>query len=64
MTTVDRPPEPRHPPQAALDPGQGTELDRLSRDPQAMRAKRLHTVCEEAACPNIGDCWTQGTPRS
>jgi lipoic acid synthetase len=25
-----------------------------------MRAKHLHTVCEEAACPNIGECWTQG----
>ena len=25
-----------------------------------MRAKQLHTVCEEAACPNIGECWTQG----
>lgn len=25
-----------------------------------MRAKRLHTVCEEAACPNIGECWAQG----
>jgi lipoyl synthase len=25
-----------------------------------MRDKRLHTVCEEAACPNIGECWTQG----
>ena len=24
-----------------------------------MRAKNLHTVCEEAACPNIGECWTQ-----
>jgi len=22
-----------------------------------MRAKSLHTVCEEAACPNIGECW-------
>ncbi len=22
-----------------------------------MRAKALHTVCEEAACPNIGECW-------
>ncbi len=20
----------------------------------------LHTVCEEAACPNIGECWSQG----
>ena len=22
-----------------------------------MRAADLHTVCEEARCPNIGDCW-------
>ncbi|WP_207761933.1 lipoyl synthase [Arboricoccus pini] len=22
-----------------------------------MREKGLHTVCEEAACPNIGECW-------
>src|SRR5665809_127485 len=25
-----------------------------------MREKQLHTVCEEAACPNIGECWQQG----
>ncbi len=24
-----------------------------------MRALSLHTVCEEAACPNIGQCWSQ-----
>jgi lipoic acid synthetase len=24
-----------------------------------MRAKKLHTVCEEAACPNMGECWQQ-----
>jgi lipoic acid synthetase len=22
-----------------------------------MRSSKLHTVCEEARCPNIGDCW-------
>jgi lipoic acid synthetase len=22
---------------------------------------RLHTVCESAACPNIGECWSAGT---
>jgi lipoyl synthase len=22
---------------------------------------RLHTVCEEAKCPNIGECWNSGT---
>ena len=26
-----------------------------------MRELKLHTVCEEARCPNIGECWTHGT---
>jgi len=26
-----------------------------------MRSKRLHTVCEEARCPNLGECWGAGT---
>lgn len=26
-----------------------------------MRSKSLHTVCEEAQCPNIGECWGHGT---
>jgi lipoyl synthase len=26
-----------------------------------MRDKSLHTVCEEANCPNIGECWERGT---
>ncbi len=26
-----------------------------------MRSGQLHTVCEEAHCPNIGDCWERGT---
>ena len=25
-----------------------------------MRTHKLNTVCEEAACPNIGECWAQG----
>ena len=25
------------------------------------RGKTLHTVCEEAGCPNIGECWNAGT---
>jgi len=24
-------------------------------------AENLHTVCQEAACPNIGECWQRGT---
>jgi lipoyl synthase len=26
-----------------------------------MRELKLHTVCEEAQCPNIGECWNHGT---
>lgn len=26
-----------------------------------VRAHSIHTVCEEALCPNIGECWKNGT---
>jgi lipoyl synthase len=26
-----------------------------------IEAENLHTVCQEAACPNIGECWERGT---
>lgn len=26
-----------------------------------LRAQKLHTVCEEAACPNLGECFNHGT---
>jgi lipoyl synthase len=28
---------------------------------QILRSHRLHTVCEEASCPNIGECFGKGT---
>ncbi len=28
---------------------------------EELRARNLHTVCEEARCPNIGECWAGGT---
>jgi lipoic acid synthetase len=28
---------------------------------EIMRSGGLHTVCEEARCPNIGECWGRGT---
>lgn len=31
------------------------ELEKL------MRSKQLNTVCEEASCPNIGECWKHGS---
>jgi lipoic acid synthetase len=28
---------------------------------EMLRARDLHTVCEEARCPNVGECWSEGT---
>src|ERR1700694_174686 len=28
---------------------------------QILREHHLHTVCEEASCPNIGECFSKGT---
>jgi lipoic acid synthetase len=36
----------------------GTRFDQLRR---TVREHRLSTVCEEAHCPNIGECWNAGT---
>jgi lipoic acid synthetase len=33
----------------------------VSRLKLVLRAHRLHTVCEEAACPNLGECFSHGT---
>ena len=35
--------------------------DRYRRLRADIAAEDLHTVCQEAACPNIGDCWERGT---
>ena len=35
--------------------------DNYLRLKQLMRGLQLHTVCEEARCPNIGECWHHGT---
>ncbi len=36
----------------------GPEVQRLK---NVLRENRLHTVCEEASCPNLGECFTHGT---
>ena len=28
---------------------------------QLVDANRLHTVCQSAQCPNLGECWSRGT---
>jgi lipoic acid synthetase len=35
--------------------------ERFQQIKQILREKKLHTVCEEASCPNIGECFGHGT---
>lgn len=35
--------------------------ENYSRLKNLVGAKKLHTVCEEARCPNMGECWNNGT---
>ena len=37
---------------------QGPAYERIK---SLMRGLGLHTVCEEAHCPNLGECWDRGT---
>ena len=38
-------------------PGGGS----YTRVKKLLRSMQLHTVCEEASCPNLGECWGGGT---
>ncbi len=49
---------PRHPEWLKVRAPWGEEYSRLK---GLMRELNLHTVCEEALCPNIGECWGAGT---
>ena len=46
------------PAQTGVDPGQGAGAAGYARTAAIVREHGLHTVCEEAGCPNIGECWT------
>jgi lipoic acid synthetase len=57
-TTTDWLAEGRKPPWLKVRFPGGENYMRLK---NVMRAGGLHTVCEEARCPNIGECWEAGT---
>ena len=48
----------RHPDWIKVKPPGSPNYLRLKR---ILRQKNLHTVCEEARCPNIGECWGNKT---
>jgi lipoyl synthase len=53
-----RPSGDRKPPWLRVRIGGGTGYDAVRR---TVREHRLSTVCEESHCPNIGECWSNGT---
>jgi lipoic acid synthetase len=54
-TTATRP---KRPPWLKVRAPGGANYDELK---ELMRGLDLHTVCEEARCPNIGECWNYRT---
>jgi lipoyl synthase len=48
----------RKPPWFKVPPPGGTRYRQLS---DLIKTENLHTVCQEAACPNVGECWERGT---
>jgi lipoyl synthase len=53
-----RPLRERKPPWFKVPAAGGARYRELS---ALIREESLHTVCQEAACPNVGECWERGT---
>ena len=53
-----RPLRERKPPWFKVPPPGGERYRTLT---ELIREENLHTVCQEAACPNVGECWERGT---
>src|SRR6202050_5301342 len=53
-----RPLRERKPPWFKVPPPGGERYRALS---EMIRSENLHTVRQEAACPNVGECWERGT---
>jgi len=51
-------PMPRKPAWIRVKAPTGPEVQRVR---ALLRRQRLHTVCEEASCPNLGECFSHGT---
>ena len=58
LGTDVRPLRERKPPWFKVPAPGGARYRELS---ARIAAENLHTVCQEAACPNIGECWERGT---
>ena len=51
----------RKPEWIRVRPGSGEQVARFNQIKTTLRSRQLHTVCEEASCPNIHECFGKGT---
>ena len=58
MSVLNPVPSPPRPSWIRARAPQGAGYERLR---ALVRGLELHTVCEEAHCPNLGECWGRGT---
>lgn len=65
LPTIDPPPaartRPRLPEWLRVNLPSGSPLATFNATQHTLAENELHTVCEEARCPNIHDCWARGT---
>jgi lipoic acid synthetase len=62
LPIIDDPPSrPRLPSWLRVNLPAGRPLAILNSTQGAISEHGLHTVCEEARCPNLNDCWSRGT---
>jgi len=48
----------RHPDWLKIKLPSGAEYNKVK---NLVKTSRLHTICEEAKCPNLSECWSHGT---
>jgi lipoyl synthase len=58
LATIPHPPHPRRPDWLRAPAPAGENYRQLK---TLIDGLRLHTVCESAACPNVGECWNRRT---
>ncbi len=58
MIDLTKPQPPRKPEWLKVTLAHGEQYEHLRRK---VKSLELHTVCQEAMCPNIGECWGTGT---
>ena len=60
MAKTEAPQRPRLPAWFRTTLPSGEAMDAFRDTKASVKDNALHTVCEEARCPNIHDCWSSG----